>query len=202
LLLPFFAPAATIKLPAEIRGSPAEFIRVAADTDGKIVRWLVLDKGLSLFPAELLKDTRTAVVVAREPGRYRLLAVTASGDVPSEPVICTIIVGDAPTPPPPPPPASKLWAIIVVDNEAMSASVATLLADKSLWNDVEKAGHRWRVLDMRSETVKRNNYDRFVREVGGVPALVLLRSDGKHVKSIKLPSEKAGVLKALAEVTE
>ena len=65
--------AATLKLPAEVKGAPAEFLRVPADTDGKVVRWIVLDKGLSLFPTDLLKDTRTAVVVAREPGRYRLL---------------------------------------------------------------------------------------------------------------------------------
>lgn len=194
--------AATLKLPAEVKGAPAEFIRVAAETDGKVVRWLAIDKGLSLFPADLLKDTRTAVVVAREPGRYRLLAVTALGDEPSEPAVCTVVIGDVPPPPPPPPPGAKLWAIAVVDNEAMSASVAAVVADKALWAAVEKAGHRWRVLDARSEAVRKNNYERFVREAGGAPALLLLGPDGRRLKSLRLPADGAGVLKVIAEVTE
>jgi len=104
LLLASQSLAVELKLPAEVKGQPAAFVSVKAETSGKMVRWIVLDSGLNLFPVELLKDSKTAVVSSARPGRYRLLAVTAAGDEPSEPQICTVIIGDAPTPPKPPEP--------------------------------------------------------------------------------------------------
>lgn len=92
-----------VKLPAEARGEVGSFIKVPADTEGKEVRWYSPDKGLQVFPVELLKDSKTAVVTATTPGRYRLVAWTAKGDVPSDPAICVVIVGDAPPIPPVPP---------------------------------------------------------------------------------------------------
>lgn len=94
-----------VGLPAEVRGEPGQFVRVTADTDAKHVRWVVLDGGLNLFPPELLRDSRTAVMTAGKPGRYRLLAYTAflkGGDaVPTGPAVCTVVVGKAdPTPQP------------------------------------------------------------------------------------------------------
>lgn len=93
-----------LDLPKEVRGDPSAFVRVQAKTDGKTVRWLALDPGLYLFPVELLKDSKTAVVTAARAGRYRLLAVTAAGDEPSEPAVCTVVIGEAPAPPTPPGP--------------------------------------------------------------------------------------------------
>jgi len=98
--------ALLLSLPAEARGRASAFIRVAAETDCKAVRWMALDEGLEVFPPELLKDSRTAVVIASRPGRYRLLAYAARGDEPSEPAVCLVVVGDPPLPvPPPAPPA-------------------------------------------------------------------------------------------------
>lgn len=91
--------AVDLKVPVEVKGQPAAFVTVKAETSGKVVRWMALDSGLNLFPVELLKDTKTAVVSSAKSGRYRLLAVTAIGDEPSEPQICTVIIGDAPKPP-------------------------------------------------------------------------------------------------------
>ena len=93
----------TVKLPAEIKGDVGSFVRVAAETDGSQVRWLALDQGLSAFPSDLLKDTKTTVVVAQRPGRYRLAAWTAKGDVPSDAAVTTIVIGDVPPGPPTPP---------------------------------------------------------------------------------------------------
>lgn len=95
----------SVKLPAEVKVEPGTFGVVAAETDCKEVRWVVLDTGLSLIPPGLLKDSRSAVVMAGREGRYRLLAYGAKGDVPSEPVICTVVVG-TPKPPDPPDPPS------------------------------------------------------------------------------------------------
>jgi len=95
--------AQSLTLPAEVKGDPGAFLSVPATTDGKVVRWVALDAGLNIFPVELLKDSKTAVVTAPK-GRYRLLAYTALGDVPSAPAICTVIIGEAPPIPPGPGP--------------------------------------------------------------------------------------------------
>lgn len=94
-----------VELPAEIKGEVGSFIAVRPKTDGKLVRYYSLDSGLNSFPAELLSDPTATVVTAPKPGRYRLLAYTALGDRPSDPVIVTIVVGGAapPTPPVPTP---------------------------------------------------------------------------------------------------
>lgn len=94
-----------VELPAEIKGEVGSFIAVRPKTDGKLVRYYSLDSGLNSFPAELLSDATATVVTAPKPGRYRLLAYTALGDRPSDPVIVTIVVGGAapPTPPVPTP---------------------------------------------------------------------------------------------------
>lgn len=94
-----------IKVPARVVGQANDFIKVGAETNCKTVRWIPIDFGLRIFPVDLLKDTRTAVVIASAPGSYRLLAYTALGDVPSEPHICeVVIVGPGPVPPNPTPP--------------------------------------------------------------------------------------------------
>lgn len=94
-----------VELPAEIKGEVSSFIAVRPKTDGKLVRYYSLDAGLNSFPAELLSDPTATVVTAPRAGRYRLLAYTALGDRPSDPVIVTIVVGGAapPTPPVPTP---------------------------------------------------------------------------------------------------
>lgn len=98
----------TLRVPAEVKGDPGAFIVVRAETEGGAVRWVALDKGLNVFPAELLSD-RKATVVTGQRGSYRLLAYTATLDkdgkpLPSDPAICTVVIGDAkPIDPPPPP---------------------------------------------------------------------------------------------------
>lgn len=92
-----------LSLPAEVKGKVAGFVQVPADTSCKVVRWVALDDGLEVFPAALLKDTKTAVVSSATKGRYRLLAYAAQGDEPTEPAICVVVVGDAPPGPGPDP---------------------------------------------------------------------------------------------------
>jgi hypothetical protein len=99
-----FAAPPELSLPAEVPGAVGAFVRVPATTQGKVVQWLSLDAGLAVFPVELLRDSKTAVVTAPKAGRFRLVAYTAAGDEPSLPAFCTVIIGDAPPGPPPPPP--------------------------------------------------------------------------------------------------
>lgn len=110
LLLTFaaVAEAQAIKLPAEVKGSVGAFVVVNAETDDATVKWYSIDKQLNLFPAHLLKDTKIAVVTALVPGRYRLLAVSAKGDIPSDFAECIVVVGDAPPLPPTPVPPTPV----------------------------------------------------------------------------------------------
>jgi len=94
--------AQQITLPPEIHGLPGAFISIPSATDCKQVQWVVLDKGLNLFPVELLKDSKTCVVTTTIEGRYRVLAYTAAGDNPSKPAITIVIIGSPPAPEPEP----------------------------------------------------------------------------------------------------
>lgn len=95
-----------LKLPTEVRGEPSAFVTIQAETSGKAVKFYSLDPGLSVFPAGLLSNPKATVVVAGKPGRYRVLAWTAMADIPSDPAVCVVVVGDGVPPiPPVPPPA-------------------------------------------------------------------------------------------------
>lgn len=94
--------AQQITLPPEIHGMPGAFISIPSSTDGKQVQWVVLDKGLNLFPVELLRDSKTCVVTTTTEGRYRVLAYTATGDNPSKPAITLVIICSPPAPEPEP----------------------------------------------------------------------------------------------------
>lgn len=101
----------TLKLPAEVKGVIGDFVRVPAETTGQ-VQWYSPDPGLAVFPSDLLKDSRTAVVIARANGRYRLVAWTAAGDVPSPPVVCVVVIGDVPPDPGPTPPTPPVDPLV------------------------------------------------------------------------------------------
>jgi hypothetical protein len=117
---PYLFPAVpSVDLPAEVRGEPGTFIRVAARTNGKEVQWLSVDPGLNVFPPDLLRDSKVVAVSSPKAGRYRLYAWTALKGVPGEATLATIIVGEVPppgpnppgpNPPPPPPPVDPFVA--------------------------------------------------------------------------------------------
>jgi hypothetical protein len=98
------AEAPKITLPDEIKAEVAAFVTVAPVTTGKNVVFHAIDPGLSVFPPALLSNPKVTVVVAQRAGRFRVMAYTAAGDVPSLPAMTTIVVGDAPPEPPPEPP--------------------------------------------------------------------------------------------------
>jgi len=90
---------AQLTLPVEIRGEPGTFITISADTKGAIVRYVPLDAGLQVFPAHLLADKKSTVVLSLTPGRYRVLGYTAVDGNPTEPAVVSVVIGDRPTPP-------------------------------------------------------------------------------------------------------
>lgn len=96
--------APPVDVPAEVKGDVGAFVPLRAKTDGAVVKFVALDAGLNVFPADLLADKRATVVTATKPGRYRVLAYSSVKDDPTEPAIVTVVIGDAPVPPGPNPP--------------------------------------------------------------------------------------------------
>lgn len=92
-------------VPPEVKGSVGDFISVRAESKNP-VQWHSINNNLKLFPVELLRDTKTAIVTATKPGRYELLCWTAEGNEPSRAARVVIIVIDEndPSPPEPKPP--------------------------------------------------------------------------------------------------
>ena len=85
-----------ISLPDTARTDVGVFLPITATTKGEVVQFVALDQGLSIFPANLLADKKTTVVVASKAGRYRVLAYTSIENKPSLPAIITVVVGNPP----------------------------------------------------------------------------------------------------------
>lgn len=94
---------APLKVPAEIKAEVGDFVVISAETEGKAVMFYPIDSGLKRFPPDLLNSKKAAVFSAPKAGRYRVLVYTSVNDVPTEPAIVTVIVGDAPPGPGPGP---------------------------------------------------------------------------------------------------
>jgi hypothetical protein len=90
----------------DVRAVVGDWIVLRAETDGRIVRWKSLDRGLRIAPAELsLRDPKATLATATRPGKYRVICVTAKGDIPSEIVEFFVMVEAESPPPEPKPPA-------------------------------------------------------------------------------------------------
>ena len=89
----------TVSLPPAVMARPGRLVQIAARTDCKLVRWYLAGDDADLI---VMESTRSAIFSAMAPGRYRILAWTAAGDIPSEPAVCVVTVGSAPPAPPGP----------------------------------------------------------------------------------------------------
>lgn len=210
LLAPCAAPE--LKVPAEVKAEPAEFARVSAETTGKTVKWVSLDKGLALFPADLLKDSRTAVVIARNPGRYRLLAITANGDEISEPAMCVVVVGDAPVPPGPAPgpepqpgPLARVWVVVIEETSASAASRGAFWADRDLVAYIEAKKWKVRVADQDAQDSKGQTPKDLAPYIAraktkALPHLMIVDPSGKPIAEGTLPATPAELLAELKKI--
>lgn len=210
-----------LTLPGEVVGDEGMFIVVNATTNCSVVRWYVIDPGLSLLPPELLKDTKTAIVSGKK-GRYRLLAYTAIGDTPSAPSITTVIVGNAPPAPvppgpgpvppgptPPPSPAKQLRVILVYESSAnmtkdqmtalYSPKVVEYLNAKTVKDGTATGWRRWDK-DVSSENEKepwKRIWAATKPNIKTVPAVVIL--DGDNGTVLPFPENEASLLALLKQ---
>ena len=214
LLLACPAWGAELTLPPVVKGEPGAFIEVPAKTDGKEVKWVALDKGLNVFPVRLLKDSRTAVVVAKDAGPYRLLAYTSDAAGPSEPAICIVEVGVVPGPPVPPGttpvppgPVSGLRVVFVTESantltrEQVAILKSTKIADY-LNTKAAKTNNRpdWRRWDKDQDVTFENAtmkalWAAIKPQLGKLPALVVVTDQKGEV--FPLPETEAATLEFL-----
>lgn len=164
--------APILSLPTSVTGEVGEPIKITATTNAKQVRWMVLDKGLHLWPSDTLKSATMTVVWALKPGDYRMVGYTAVGSQLTDPVKCTVTVtgdptplpvppapapaptpGPAPTPNPPAPTpvvntAPSLW-IVTIDNAiSRPPALSALMGNTIFWASVKTAGHQVAQLSM------------------------------------------------------
>ena len=111
----------------EIKGKPAQFITVSAPSlVGEVVKFVTLDD-LSVFPSDLLTDKKKTVVVASKAGNYKIIAYTANNNIPSDPVIITLIVSenDDAKPVNPPAPQDEILSAILAASKAETSPTKT-----------------------------------------------------------------------------
>jgi hypothetical protein len=214
--------APSLSVPVSVSGEAGSFITIPATTSQGTVKWFCPDKGLQLFPSQLLKDSRTAVVVSNVPGTYRLYACAAAGDVPLDLALCLVTVtGSSPTPQPVPTPSpvpgpssNGLWLVVIKDDSAMTLATAKVIDDSSLWSELGKQGYLHRVFDvnaamdantqgscpdgkcpLRQSTplVNHLGYAPYLQQLGGAPILLVLTGNGKVLQAVKLPGTSDGV---------
>lgn len=207
----------SVKLPAEVKGDPGTIVVVKAQTDCTGLRWLPLDPGLSQIPPDLLKDSRTAVVMAGKPGRYRLLAYGALKDAASEPAVCTVVIGEAPPGPGPgpgpgPQPGGVFNRALILFESAerskMPRAQDAILTDASVHayltantlKDKENPNGAWRVWDKDVSPVSAGKpwADLMARPRTGVPWLILSNDAGVVYEGV-LPADVPATLSLLAK---
>jgi hypothetical protein len=98
IVLLVFLQIPTVDLPLKVTGQIGAFITIPARTEAKSVKWVSIDKGLNIFPVELLKDSKTLIVTAQSEGSYRVFAYAGNEFGASDPAFTTVLIGENPEP--------------------------------------------------------------------------------------------------------
>lgn len=201
--------APPVELPKEVSGEVGAFVTLRGKTDGAVVRFVPLDAGLAVFPADLLADKKATVVSAAKPGRYRVLAYSSVKDDPTEPAVVTVVIGGAepddvipppkPKPPEPKPADGPLRVIFVYEtgDSYTTAQQAVLFGDKvRVYLDANAKG--WRRFDKDVDAA--NERDAEIKalwaaskgKVTAVPCVVV--ASGTAADIVPLPADEAAAL--------
>lgn len=193
-----------LTLPSTVAGDTSAYIGVTATTNGAEVRWVAIDVGLNVFPSQLLKTSTSTVVSSAKAGVYRLLAYTALDGIPSDPAVCTVVVGGGvppapmpvpvpvvPTPQPqpvpqpipippvvvPPPPVAGQPVVVIMIDDALTRTpqTAALLADLAYWKSFpENVVQHFHIVPSQSDVAKQ--YTTQIAKAGGLPCVIIMSS--------------------------
>jgi hypothetical protein len=165
-----------VTVPAEVTGDVGSFVAVRASvTDAKIVKFVPVDAGLNVFPADLLADKTATVVTGSKPGKFRLICYSGNADGPSEPVTVTVVIGGGgppvvdpvrPTPTPDVVKAEKVSVVLVEESQARTVAQGKAIADLRKW--VDGNGHAMFVVDKDDPAASKNGYLPIVKKLPGV----------------------------------
>jgi hypothetical protein len=89
-----------VQLPPTLQAKPGRLVQIAAKSEQKLVKWFLIGQDADLI---VMESSKSAIFSASNAGEYRVLAWTASSDVPSDAAVCVIRVGESPAPAPPAP---------------------------------------------------------------------------------------------------
>lgn len=170
-----------VTVPQEVTGEVGSFVAVRASvTDAKVVKFVPVDPGLNVFPADLLADKTATVVTGLKPGKFRLICYSGNADGPSEPVTVTVVIGgvkpDDPVKPVDPPkpdkpaPAEVYYFAVVGAAGPVLPSVATALKLPA-WDELRKAGHVVNYVPI-------NELSDGLPRPGMLPVVMVLKKDG------------------------
>lgn len=115
------------EVSSELTGEPGEFLTVRASSPGP-VKYKSVDPGLSVFPADQLRDNKSTVVVAKDKGIYRLLAWSVVDGAPTDGKTCVVKIGTPKKPFSFALPAWAKWIGVEVMVLAAVAAVVWLIA--------------------------------------------------------------------------
>jgi hypothetical protein len=175
-----------VTLPAEVTGDVGSFVAVRASvTEAKVVKFVPLDAGLNVFPADLLADKTATVVTAGKPGRYRILAYSGNADGPSEPATVTVVIGGSPPVTDPgkpdpkpdpvkPEPATVFYFAVVGPSGPVAPSTAAALKLPA-WDEIRRAGHVVNYIPV-------DELNPELPRPGMLPAVIVLKKDGERWK--------------------
>lgn len=96
----------TLSAPETVYGAAGDWVFVQVTTDGKWVRFVPLDPGLTVFPAGKLKDPNETAFRAARPGTYKVLVYTGNAEGPADKTISLVVGVPPPTPTPGPDPSN------------------------------------------------------------------------------------------------
>lgn len=136
-----------IKVPLEVKGKANHFITIRAETKGEMVLWESDSDELALLPSMLLRDSKTAVVQASGPGKYRLFCWGAVDGKPTPLYRITIVI-EGKEPPPVPSPVDDF------SREIQAAYAADTTANKASSRDSLSALYQLLAAEAYSETNK------------------------------------------------
>jgi hypothetical protein len=197
LLLPGADPALVVE--DKVVGEVGDLLVIHARTEGEIVKWYTPNSELKFLPSELLKDDKVAVVYAKKPGTYVVYVCTA---VKNEPFWAKCVVTVAGTAPTPAPNVTKAWFIVVYDPAKLTSSQSYMIADKTYWDSLEKAGNFVDVADKNSKKAKDNNYNDYVSGKNvAYPAVIICKENGEWIKTVPMPPTRESFNDLVKSVT-
>ena len=201
----------SLTLPDKVEGDVGTFIKITAQTNGSHVRWVAIDKGLAVFPAEMLKDSLSTVVMSSAPGEYRMLGYTAVGDIPSDPVTTMVVVhgaqpppAPAPAPAPAPQPsnltAQKVLVYVITDASKPVDPKWNAIAGNAWWQQMKAYGHDYRFI-LSTDPIA-GNFAKMVGLNGGLPTVVIMNAVADASGKNKWLNQESGSLRVPDNITE